>query len=387
MDEEDQFNQFVSKYSHYLTEPDDKQKLLDFGRKLFGESEHDDTIVRPSYLLLQAKEKELRSKEKQPEVKIKNIGLKQHTKIEQPQLQSPESIAEEILILQDRNALLLARRKKLEEQRNLMLQDYGELMEQSVQKKVQLKLDMQNLKAELNEALFKSRLRASDASTAPVRAQVVMEELSELNQQVLKRINSFKMAMTSGTAHTEKAVLDRYSPHMEKILGQIYSYSEYLPVSEVIENFNTMADEVEHETRDIDTQLKNEHERNSQLQKEAKIIEEQIKEREMELNRLKQKNSTLSKEIDLLKIIAENEIKSMKASFQNLLINKEDNEYATPNSARAVVVSTKSQNKKIRRTPSVKNFMERESASPMVPHVDYFVEQVKNMLLDKINRS
>ena len=214
-----------------------------------------------------------------------------------------------------------------------------------------------------------------------------MEELADLNQQVLMRIGSFKMALSNSKAYNERAVLDRYKPHMEKILGQIYAYSEYLPVNVVIEKFTQISDEIDHETRKVNTQLKNEHERNFQLQKEATQLGEEVKEHEIEVSRLKQRNAQLQKEISLLKEIAENEIEEMKKNYKALLEDENDDDLTGPPlSSRAVVVNGEPR-RKMKRSPSTKEIITRERAAPTVPPIEKFVEMMKAQLLDKINRA
>ena len=389
-DPDNDFQQLIQKYSHYLNTPHDPQKLLEFGQKLFDDSSTEE-VERPSYVLLKRKEQELSTQEVKSEAKVKALPQREkHLKQDQSPMSNQDSVNEEILYLQDKNALSLARRKRLEAQRNKMLEDYGQLMEQSVQRKVQLKLDMQKLKAELNEALSRSRPEAQTKQipNEPVEEKrPIMEELADLNQQVLMRIGSFKMALSNSKAYNERAVLDRYKPHMEKILGQIYAYSEYLPVNVVIEKFTQISDEIDHETRKVNTQLKNEHERNFQLQKEATQLGEEVKEHEIEVSRLKQRNAQLQKEISLLKEIAENEIEEMKKNYKALLEDENDDDLTGPPlSSRAVVVNGEPR-RKMKRSPSTKEIITRERAAPTVPPIEKFVEMMKAQLLDKINRA
>ncbi|EAY00933.1 hypothetical protein TVAG_493060 [Trichomonas vaginalis G3] len=384
------FSQVLEKYSNYLGTPHDKKALLALGTRLFG-TQSNQPIEKPSYSLLKRKEAELIIKEEKTEPIIKSIHqVHGHARVEQPQQQttSPDLVSEELLILSDKNALLLARQKRLEFQRDQMLHSYGDLMEQSVQRKVQLKLDMNKLKEELNEALLRSRPQEQQTNdqSSQQEKRPIMDELRDLNSQVLMRIGSFKMSLSKSNAFTEKVVLDRYNPHMEKLLGEIYSYSTYLPVNEVIDKFNQEADKVEHETRDIETQLKSEHERNLQLQKEAELLSKDVKEQETIVTLLKQKNAQLTKEIELLQQIGDEEINNMNVAFKSLLDNENDL-MGLPLSARATVVTPATQPMRLKRSVSKKKLVTREKAKPKVPSVDEFVEQMKSILLEKINHS
>lgn len=378
------FSDVLDKYSQFLTQPDDKKELLRLGVRLFGVESSDQTS-RVSYSLLKAKEAELVSVKEQSEVKIKSLAKAAHARTEQVAPMNAEQIPEEIMVIQDRNGVLLSRRKALEKQRDEMNSKYGKLMESSVQTKVHLKLQMQKLKAELHEALTRSRpsnmINEKAESNTPI-----MEELINLNNQVLNRIGSFKMALSRDRSANEKAVLSRYKPTMEKLLGQIYSHSEYLPTSEVNERFNEASYTIEHEIRDIETELKNEHERNDQLQKEAKQLSEQVAEQQEEVNRLKKQNSILAKEISYLKQISESEYNSLKESYKSLLEMNSD-EGATPSSARAMVQTTGNERKTIKRSPSQNLKPNRSSAIPYVMSIDQFVEQEKSMLLEMINHA
>lgn len=378
------FSDVLDKYSQFLSQPDDKKELLRLGVRLFG-VESSDQASRVSYSLLKAKEAELGSIKEHSEVKIKSLAKAAHVRSEQAAPLNAEQIPEEIMVIQDRNGVLLSRRKALEKQRDEMNSKYGKLMESSVQTKVHLKLQMQKLKAELHEALTRSR-PSNMADENAKNKTPIMEELISLNNQVLNRIGSFKMALSRDRSASEKAVLSRYKPTMEKLLGQIYSHSEYLPTSEVNERFNEASYTIEHEIRDIETELKNEHERNDQLQKEAKQLGEQVAEQQEEVNRLKKQNSILAKEISYLKQISESEYNSLKESYKSLLEMNSD-EGATPSSARAMVITTGNERKTIKRSPSQNLKPNRSSAIPYVLSIEQFVEQEKSMLLEMINHA
>lgn len=378
------FTDLLDKYKDFLVTPTDEKELLRVGKRLFGELSTGQTC-RPSYDLLKAKEDELSTKKQEKEVKIKSLAKAQHVRTEQPTQMSPEQYPEEIMVLQDKNGMLLARRKALEKQRDHMNNQYGCLMETSVQQKVHLKLQMQKLKAELQEALSCSRpnfMQGKQTNTRPI-----MDELQELNQLVLSRISSFKMSINQDAITCEREVLDRYKPHMERLLGQIYSHSEYLPSSEVNEKFNEASFNIEHEIRDIETELKSEHERNDQLQKEAKQLGDKVAEQQEEVNRLKKQNSVLAKEISFLKDVAASEIASMRESYKSLLEDTGDDHSATPGSARAMVCTTGNERRVIMRSPSQKLKMQRSSAIPTIFPLSAYTDQMKAVLLDKINQS
>lgn len=256
-------------------------------------------------------------------------------------------------------------------------------MERSIQQKVQLKLQMQKLKAELDDALSRSR-PAFMTEKQQTNTKPIMEELQELNQQVLTRITSFKMAISSDPAYFEKAVLDRYKPKMEKKLGQIYPYAEYLPVTQVHEKFNFASEKIEHKMRDIETELKNEHERNEQLQNEAKQLAEQVTKRTEEVNKIKRRNAQLSREITLLKEIAEKPLAEAKELHERLM-NVDNDEVGLPSSARAIIQTTGNEKREIKRSPSTKWMDVRDSAIPHVKSVQEYVDEQKQRILDLLH--
>ena len=376
------FNAFLEKYSEYLKETTDREELLNYGRKILEST--DDEVK--SFQLLREKEDELSQGVATGEKGASSPSkqLQQKGEAQQSTLQSPDQINEEILVIQNKNALLLSRKKTLEAQRDKLQRDYGSLMEESVQQKVYLKLEMQKLKEELQEAL--SRSRPDFFPVEKTQAAPVMEELQELNNQILNRINGFKQSTRDALAHGERAVLDRYKPEMEKILGQIYAHSEYLPVSEILEKFNSASDTVSRELEQIQVQLKNEHLRNEQLQQEAKQLEVRVDSQSAEVNDLKKKNQTISKEIALLNEIATQEIAKLKAEYQSLLSIPED-DGTMPLSARAVVTQGSRVTRKIKRSPSMKDVPQRETAIPTIPSVEEFIAKEKHELQSKISLS
>lgn len=383
--QESNFDDLVKKYSHYLRkQTTDRESLLKLGSRLFG-TRANSSIERPSFNLLKAKEGELAVQKETQQVKIKSLAPKpdRHMRQEQQPVITQDGLAEEIMVLQDKNGLLLARRKALEKQRNTMNDQYGNLMEKSIQQKVQLKLQMQRLKAELDDALSRSR-PAFMTEKQQTNTRPVMEELQELNQQVLTRITGFKMAISSDPAYFEKAVLDRYKPKMEKKLGQIYPYAEYLPVTQVHEKFNFASEKIEHKMRDIETELKNEHERNVQLQNEAKQLADQVNKQADKVNEIKRRNAQLSREIALLKEIAEKPLAEAKELHESLM-NVDNDAEGLPSSARAIISTTGNEKKVIKRSPSAKWLNVRDSAIPHVKSVQEYVDEQKQRILDLLH--
>lgn len=384
--QEQTYSQLISKYSHFLDDKiTHKQKLLQLGASLFGPTSREHQPCQ-SYLLLQEKEGELAVPVVTTKPKINAISHHVHHRPEQPQPLQPEQLSEEIMVLQDKNALLLARRKALEAQKGRMNKDYGGLMEASVQTKVMIKLKMQKLKAELQEAISQSKPSRHNMPTKAVVKTQLMDELSDLNERILARINAFKMAVARDESKHHLEVMNRYKPKMESILGQIYAHTEYLPVSEVNERFNDISFTIEHELKDIETQMKSEHERNDQLQKEANQLADQLQEKQEMVNRLKTQNSQIAKEITILKDLANSEYIRMKEDYQNLL-SQDNAEEAQASSARAMAVTSGNERKVIIKSPSKKFIARRDSAIPLVPPIEFFIEQQKNMLLEKINHA
>jgi hypothetical protein len=96
-----------------------------------------------------------------------------------------------------------------------------------------------------------------------------MSEINELNQMILLRVNSFRISLSRNTVAIDRTVMARFKAQMEAILGHIYEHSESLPGNVVLERFCGLSDDIERETRAVETQLYHEHERNDQLQREA----------------------------------------------------------------------------------------------------------------------
>ena len=380
---QENFSDLLQRYSKYLNDDGDRDQLLALGQDLFG-VDAPETTTRPSYQLLEKKEAELAVPLPKLEVKIKHLQNKtQVLRNEQPQTSSSEQIFENVLFLQDKNALLLARRHALEVQNKEMQDEAGKLMEQSVQQKVRLSFQMEKLKAELSQALSRSR---PEFANKAAKSNVLMEDLRKLNDQILSRINSFKMSISDTAANAERAVLDRYKPHMEQLLGQIYSHSEYLPVPVVIEKFNTASETIRHQIKDKEADLRSEHEQNEKLQKEANQLGESVSEQQEEVNKLKMKNSQLQREIGLLDSFADEIAKELKAQYESLLNLDEEDTSILPSSARAVTVTTGNERKVIKRSGS-RNFKpKRDAAIPQIADIEEFIEIQKSSLLKKINQ-
>jgi DNA repair exonuclease SbcCD ATPase subunit len=380
--QDESFPQFLERYNHYLRVPQNRDNLLAIGYKLFGRQALEN-VERPSFNLLRAKENELKVTPKRPEQKMRfHTAKTTMTRNEPSSASNPDQLTEDIMVLQDRNSVLLARRKTLENQRNEMNSEYGSLMEHSVQEKVKLKREMHKLRVELQEAL--SRSRPSFASEESEQRGPVMNELEALNQQILDRIGSFKMALSTDETSCELAVMSRYKPQMEKLLGQVYPHSDYLPVSDVIEKFGSLSFKIENEIKEFETETKHEHERNKNLQKEAKELEDEMERQEKDVNQLRKKNSYREGSIELLKSIANAELVSAKRKYQNLLDITSDDTGATPSSARAMIMTTGNENRKIKKTSSGKFFARKDSAMPQVKSVQEFVAEQHLLLQERI---
>ena len=378
------FGDFVNKYSHFLNASRDRSKMLQLGQKLFGPNSTG-FVERPSFNLLKDKEEELNKMKAEPLPAVKPSSQKPpHVRTEQVNALTPDAVAEEIMVLQDKNGLLLARRKALEKQRNEMNDQYGKLMEISIQHKVALKMNIQRLRGELNEAIARSKPEFAKNEEPKQENSQIMEELSELNDQIFKRIQSFKMATAKDPAYFEKAVLDRYKPKMEKLLGQIYPHAEYLPITQVHEKFNSESEKIEHKMRDIETELKNEHERNEQLQTEAKQLEEKVQKQQDEVNKLKRKNYQLSKEIEILKDVSKKPLEDAKKKYISLM-NMDNDKNGMPSSARAMIITSGNERKTVKRSPSAKFLFTRDSGIPYVKSVEEYIEEQKKVILDLLH--
>ncbi|KAH0792647.1 hypothetical protein GPJ56_003481 [Histomonas meleagridis] len=377
-------------HNQYLKGGGDKARLLALGQKLFGK-QSSAKPDRKSYKILQAKEYELTIPKVEKERVHRTIQRAPLPNIEQPP--TPDQFTERILAAQDKNGVLLYRCKSLNRQKSAMDDRYNTLMDKSVQQKVQLKHKMRRLKSELDEALTKSRPKNSRNADLSQK----MNELSELNQQIIGRINSFKIFNNNNRANYQKAVLSRYKPRMEKLLGQIYPHSDNLSLFDIHNKFESISEKIEIELQEIEIQLRNEHDRNDQLQKESLILKEQENEQKEVVNRIKSQNMRRAKELDLLKVIAEREIHIMKEEYDkklNLCDDSDDkavedfDEFdAAPSSARAVVVTTGRERREIKRSPSQKALFQRDAICPKTIDVEECIEKQKTRLLEMISQS
>ena len=90
----------------------------------------------------------------------------------------------------------------------------------------------------------------------------------------------------------------------------------------------------------------------------------------------------------MLNDIAVQEIASLKAQYQRLLQDQED-ERARPSSARAVIITGKGTTKEVKRSrikkqPSKSPIKPIELKNPQVPSIEEFIDQEKAMLLERI---
>jgi hypothetical protein len=84
-----------------------------------------------------------------------------------------------------------------------------------------------------------------------------MRELSDFNSQILQKIGGFKEATRDALAHCERPVLDRYKPNMEELLDKIYENAADLPISDILQRFNDISDEIEKEIQQLQSELIN----------------------------------------------------------------------------------------------------------------------------------
>ena len=370
----------LNKYSSYLTKTSNSNELLELGKKLFGGNNNNkEQIQRDSYQLLLNKENELLNYKPKQEIKIiPNINK---TTIHKDDKQD-QDLNETLLISQDRQALLLSRCKKLEEQKKLLQQEYGDLMEKSIQQKVQMKMEMQKLKAELQEALSRSRPSFMEKPITSKQNLPIMEELSLENSKLLERIRSFKVALSNENAHRDKGVVELFKPHMEKILGEIYAFSDTLSKEETERRISELIKSIKSQIDEKKVQLNNEHERNIKLQVEANEYSEKLRNEKEDVEHLKNVNSVTTKRIFLLKQVAEDETKELKLK-QKELFEYIDNK-AIPSSARAISATTGIEKKILKKSPSKKLLLDRESTFPNVLSIKKFIEEMKITLNNKV---
>lgn len=380
---EDQFSSFLEKYSEYLTDASNKEDLLLMGRRLFGAA--GDTDQRPSMQLLKEKENELGDHQENHDTRRTfHTPRSLHSRLELPQNMTQEQITAEILALQEKNEGLRQQRRALEEKRNRMVNDYDNLIRESVEMKNKLNREMRKLKDELSQSLTRSR---SDVPSDTAGIRVVMEELRDLNRKVLQKISGFREATRDALAHCERAALDRYKPRMEQLLNQIYENGQELPVEEILKRFEQSSVEIEDQITQLQNELTAENNRNERLQLDARQLEDRVSAQRDEVGRMKKQQAQLNHEIALLNDVAIQQIANLKNQYQKLLSDQENEDKATPNSSRAVVITTPKGKKSIKRTPSIKAQPPRELPNPKITSVEEFIELEKQSLLEKIHHS
>jgi hypothetical protein len=340
---------------------------------------------RPSFVLLRLKEAELKLPQLDAQVKRPPAAPNRKPVRRADHLQNvaSEQLAEEIMLVQDRNAVLLKRRKFLEGARDAKNRKYCQMMEESVQQKMKLRLEVQKLKDKLARALARSQ-RQGGVPVSQVTPQVVMDELIELNQSILLRVSSFKIALSRDTIAIDRTVMMRYKAQMEKILGHIYEHSESLPSNLVLERFHGLSEEIEREIKDTEMELYHEHERNDQLQREATELGNSLAQQMKEVDMLKKDNNTRETAIEMLREIAVKEIAARKLEYQQLLENTSDDQGAIPTSSRAMVSTTGKENRKIRRTPSGHVIIRKDSVMPQTKTIKALVAEQHTLLEDKL---
>jgi predicted nuclease with TOPRIM domain len=379
MIQETPFATILEKYAHWVRNSQaERRTLLITGHKLF-DHQASETTIRPSWQLLRAKELELKSVPKIAPISSKKMQAKPAVAKSEVPASSPDQLADDIMVLQDRNGVLLARRKALEKQRDLLNEDYGALMEKSVRQKVKLKLQVQKLKSELTQALSRSQ-----STFTRMDEDHMVAELAELNNQIVQRINGFKIALRNDSLAFERCVMERFQARMEKLLGVIYAHSDQSAPHQVLYKFTSTSEAIEHETRDIDTEIRAEHERNNQLQKEAKQLEEELKKQQNDVNQLKKHNAQWMTSIQALHEISEKEIVTAKEEYRKLF-DLED-EGAMPSSARAMIVTNGHELKQLTRTSSGKLPRRKDGALLGVKPLAEFVKDVHLRLQELINQ-
>lgn len=282
------------------------------------------------------------------------------------------------MVAQDQNAFLLFKTKSLETELELIKDEYGSLIEQSVQKKVAIRRDMNSLKTELQSALTRSRPK----SFKKVENKPSLNELNEINDQIVQRIESFKN--TTSLHDLQSSVVARYKPQMELMLGEIYSFDGYMPNENVLERFKNQIALIEKEISQMKAQVLNDHDTNVQLQTEANQLLTKVNEQIEETNRLKEQNGQLQGEIEYLTKIAEGEISIMEKELGRNL--QEEVENPQPSSARSIVVNSGKFGQCLKKTDSQKRLFHKDSSIPSVSPIEEYIIFQKSQLLEKINQ-
>jgi hypothetical protein len=376
------FSLVLNRYARYLVGPGDRRSLLVLGQRLFAKQKSSPP-TRASADLLQAKEEELRlpplhGSQLSQVGRVKSVLVRS-----EPAPLPPDQLAEDIMLVQDRNAVLLARCKALERQRKAMASEYGALMETSIQHKVRYRYEVQKLNDELAAALTRSRRRGSVAESRSSAGLAAIQELTELNDAVIGRVLQFKMAVARTQAPHQLTVMQRYKAEMERLLGQIYAYTDSLPVAAVIDKYNSISDGIEKELGMLESEGRNEHERNELLQREATQLKTELAMQQKEVDQLRKQNAKRAASISMLKEIAIQEIARMKSKYENLVDTTSD-ESSLPTSARAMIVTDGTASRKIPRTPSGRDFIRRDAAMPMVKPVQEFIAEHQSWLQDRM---
>ena len=377
-----------------MVDATNKDELLALGRRIFSAASTE-TEQRPSINLLKEKEAELRRPTPKIEPKVKTATTRvSYSKNENPlQNLSQEQITEEIKELKEKNETLANHKKDLQQQIIDMQQNYNDLIIDSVKMKKEMKNEILALKKELQETLVPPRPVVAHAQAPSILP--VMKELSDLNDQILAKISSFRQATRDALAHCERAALDKYKPYMDKLLKNIYKNAENLPIDQLIERFNDAAEKVEEENKKIQDELTTEHSKNENLQLEARQLEERLNAQQDEVNRMRKQQTQLVRDIAKLNQISAQTMNSLKGEYQRLLTTDEPGDIV-PTSARAVVVTPKVNNSKKKTTGRAsalkKDFSRKkiitvhETKTPAIPSVEEFIDMVKNELEQQIQQ-
>jgi hypothetical protein len=385
------FSCVLDRYSRYLLTSGDRKHLLHLGHRLFGGPSKSDSSPeppidfgndRPSFLLLCAKEAELKLPPLDPPTKPREAPPRNR----RGHLASvaSEQLSEEIMLVQDRNAVLLKRRKFLERARDAKNRKYCALMEQSVQQKVKLRLEVQKLKGELAHALARAQPGVSSRSIQ-MSQKAAMSEICDLNQLILLRVNSFKIDLSRNTVAIDRTVMTRFKAEMEAILGHIYEHSESLPANVVLERFHVLAEDIEREVKAVETQLYHEHERNDQLQREASELGNSLTAQLKEVDALRKHSAKREAAIATLRDVANREIEARQDEYQRLIGTTAD-DGAAPTSGRAMIVTTGKEHRKITRTASRHMMRRKESATPQVNSKEELIAEQLSLLQELVTQ-
>ena len=389
MAEDNTFSNLLEKYSEYLVDASNKDDLLALGRRIFSAASTE-SQQRPSINLLREKEEELRKPAQKMEAKARPpISHTAHCRVEPIQNFSQDQINEEIKNLKEKCETLRAKKKDLQKKYKDTQSEYNDLIINSVKVKDSFRNEVNALKNELAEALVHTRPGAHRQEAPSILP--VMKELSELNDQILAKISSFRQATKDALSHCERAALDRYKPYMDKLLHDIYENAEQLPIDQLLKRFSDSADNVDDENIKLQRELTIEHTRNENLQLETRQLEERLTAQQEEVNRMKKQQTQLVRDIAKLNEIAAQTMSFLKSEYQHLLSTDEPGDIV-PTSARAVVVTPKVATSKgrasaLKRDQSKKRIVTvHETKNPNVPSVEEYIEIVKKELQQQIQQ-